>query len=104
MQKCDLVPWNHDVDMSVRALQHSMERRDRIQTEALASVVADRKREIAKAINEPGGANAVNLRLAEQYITEFGQLAKANNTMIIPSDLANIAGIIKAAGSVIKGG
>ena len=40
-----------DVDMSVRALQHSMERRDRIQTEALASAVADRKREIAKALD-----------------------------------------------------
>ena len=70
----------------------------------VADATATGLREIAKAINEPGGANAVNLRLAEQYITEFGQLAKANNTMIIPSDLANIAGIIKAAGSVIKGG
>ena len=40
-----------DVDVSVRALRHSMERRDRIQTEALASAVADRKREIAKALD-----------------------------------------------------
>lgn len=40
-----------DVDVSVRALQHSMERRDRIQTEALASAIADRKRETAKAID-----------------------------------------------------
>ncbi len=70
----------------------------------VAEATAAGLREIAKAINEPGGANAVNLRLAEQYITEFGQLAKANNTMIIPSDLANVAGIIKAAGSVLKGG
>ncbi|MFA4839211.1 MAG: stomatin-like protein [Candidatus Neomarinimicrobiota bacterium] len=59
-------------------------------------------REIALAINEKGGLNAVNLRIAEQYLGEFGKLAKTNNTMIIPSDLANIAGIIKAATSVIK--
>jgi len=59
-------------------------------------------REIALAINEKGGLNAVNLRIAEQYLGEFGKLAKTNNTMIIPSDLANVAGIIKAATSVIK--
>ena len=56
----------------------------------------------SKSINEKGGKDAVNLRIAEQYIGEFGNLAKANNTMIIPSDLADIAGIVKAASSVIK--
>lgn len=70
----------------------------------VAQATAIGLREIALAINEPGGANAVNLRLAEQYITEFGELAKTNNTMIIPSDLANIAAVIKTANSVIKGG
>jgi regulator of protease activity HflC (stomatin/prohibitin superfamily) len=59
-------------------------------------------REIALAINEKGGLNAVNLRIAEQYLGEFGKLAKTNNSMIIPSDLADIAGIVKAATSVIK--
>jgi len=44
----------------------------------------------------------VNLRIAEQYLGEFGKLAKTNNTMIIPSDLANIAGIVKAASSVLS--
>lgn len=59
-------------------------------------------REIALAINEKGGINAVNLRIAEQYLNEFGKLAKVNNSMIIPSDMADIAGMIKAASSVIK--
>ena len=59
-------------------------------------------REIANAINDKGGVNAVNLRIAEQYLNEFGKLAQANNSMIIPADLANIAGVIKAASSVIK--
>ncbi len=68
----------------------------------VAQATAAGLREVGLAINDPGGSSAVNLRLAEQYITEFGQLAKANNTMIIPTDLANIAGVIKAASSVIK--
>lgn len=57
---------------------------------------------IASSINEKGGKDAVNLRIAEQYIEEFGNLAKTNNTMIIPSNLADIAGFIKTAASVIK--
>jgi len=67
----------------------------------IAEATSEGIRAIAKAINEPGGINAVNLRVAEQYLGEFGKLAKANNTMIIPADLADIAGIIKSATSVI---
>jgi regulator of protease activity HflC (stomatin/prohibitin superfamily) len=68
----------------------------------VANATANGIREIAKASNEPGGLNAVNLRLAEQYIGEFGKLAKSGNTMIIPSDLANVAGFIKTASSVVS--
>ncbi len=70
----------------------------------VASATADGIREIAAATKTEGGVNAVNLRLAEQYINEFGKLAKVNNTMIIPSDLAHVAGLIKAANTVIKEG
>ncbi len=59
-------------------------------------------RQVASAINEQGGTQAVNMQLAQQYLNEFGKLAKTNNTMIIPSDLANVAGILKAATTVIK--
>ncbi len=69
----------------------------------VAEATANGIREIAKAINEKGGINAVNLRVAEQYLNEFGKLAKTNNSIIIPTDLADIAGVIKAATSVIKG-
>jgi regulator of protease activity HflC (stomatin/prohibitin superfamily) len=69
----------------------------------VAMATAEGIREIAKAINDKGGKDAVNLRIAEQYINEFGNLAKVGNTMIIPSDLADIAGFVKAASSVIKG-
>ena len=70
--------------------------------EKVAMATALGIREIAKAINERGGHDAVNLRVAEQYITEFGNLAKINNSMIIPTDLADIAGVIKTATSVIQ--
>ena len=68
----------------------------------VAEAQANGLRQVASAINEQGGMNAVNMQLAQQYLTEFGKMAKANNTMIIPSDLANVAGILKAATSVIK--
>jgi regulator of protease activity HflC (stomatin/prohibitin superfamily) len=72
-----------------------------IKTVAVAT--AEGIREIASAINQEGGAKAVNLRIAEQYLGEFGKLAKTNNTMIIPSNLADIAGMIKTVSSVLKG-
>lgn len=68
----------------------------------VAEATAEGIRRIAIAINEPGGKEAVNLRLGEQYITEFGNLAKENNSMIIPTDLSDVAGIIKTAAGVIK--
>jgi len=68
----------------------------------VAEATAEGLRKIAGAINEKGGGDAVNLRIAENYLEQFGNLAKANNTMIIPSDLADIAGVIKTASSVLK--
>ena len=59
-------------------------------------------REIASAIQESGGKDAVNLRIAEQYINEFGKLAKVNNTMIIPSNMADISSLIATATKVIQ--
>lgn len=70
--------------------------------ESVARATANGIREIAAAINEEGGVNAVNLRIAEQYLNEFGKLANQNNTMIIPSNLADISSLITTATSVIK--
>jgi len=70
--------------------------------EAVANATAKGIREIALAINEKGGMNAVNLRVAEQYLGEFGKLAKTNNTLIIPSNLSDISGMIATAMEVIK--
>ena len=57
---------------------------------------------VAEAICGKGGVESVNMQLAQQYLTQFGNLAKTNNTMIIPSDLANVAGVLKACSTVIK--
>jgi regulator of protease activity HflC (stomatin/prohibitin superfamily) len=57
---------------------------------------------VATAISTKGGSEAVNMQLAQQYLNEFGKMAKVNNTMIIPSDLANVAGILKAATTIVK--
>jgi regulator of protease activity HflC (stomatin/prohibitin superfamily) len=70
--------------------------------EAIAMATAKGIREIGTAIEEPGGENAVNLRIAEQYLQEFGKLAQTNNSLIIPSNLSDIAGVIKSASTVMK--
>jgi regulator of protease activity HflC (stomatin/prohibitin superfamily) len=70
--------------------------------EKVAMATALGIREIATAINEEGGINAVNLRVAEQYIQEFGNLAKTNNSLIIPANLGDVAGMIAAAMTVVR--
>src|SRR6476619_2423621 len=57
---------------------------------------------IAEAIAEPGGIGAVNLKVAEQYIEQFGNLARTNNTLILPTNVADVAGVIATALSVVK--
>ncbi len=70
--------------------------------ERVASATARGIREIAAAINEPGGIEAVNLRIAEQYLGEFGKLARTNNTMIIPSNLSDVASMVASVAKVFE--
>jgi regulator of protease activity HflC (stomatin/prohibitin superfamily) len=69
--------------------------------ELLATATAEGIRMIADAIMQPGGKEAVNLRIAEQYVHEFGNLAKTNNTMIIPSNLSDIGGAVASISKVL---
>ncbi len=62
--------------------------------ELIAIATAEGLRRIASAIQEPGGQQAVSLRVAEQYVKEFGNLAKTNNTMIVPAELANVGAAV----------
>ncbi|MCY4154693.1 MAG: paraslipin [Gammaproteobacteria bacterium] len=68
----------------------------------VANATAEGIKNIAEAINEEGGVNAVNLRVAEQYIEEFGKLAKESNTLIIPSTLSDVGAMVGAFMETIK--
>ncbi|HOP00456.1 MAG TPA: stomatin-like protein [Bacteroidales bacterium] len=70
--------------------------------EQVATATANGLKSISIAISEENGLNAVNLRIAEQYLNAFGLLAKTNNTMILPSNLADVAGIVATATSVFN--
>lgn len=70
--------------------------------ELIASATAEGLQKIALAIKEEGGREAMNLRIAEQYVKEFGNLAKTNNTMIIPAELANIGGAVAGLNSILQ--
>ena len=69
-----------------------------VKAEATAKAI----RQIAESIGAPGGMQAVNLRVAEEYIAQFGNLAKTTNTLILPANVADIAGFIATALSVVK--
>ena len=70
---------------------------------ALAEASADAIRRIASAIEAPGGQQAVQLKVAEKAIDAYGELAKANNTMIVPGNMTEVSGLIATAMAVMKG-
>lgn len=69
---------------------------------AIATATAEGIAQVAKAIEVPGGFEAVQLRVAEQYITQFGNLAKASNTLIVPATTTDVAGMLASALKVIE--
>ncbi len=70
---------------------------------AIAEANAEAIRKVGQAIESGGGINAVNLKVAEQYVAAFAGLARAGNTLIVPSNLADLAGLVATAMSVVKG-
>jgi regulator of protease activity HflC (stomatin/prohibitin superfamily) len=73
---------------------------------AVAKATAEGIRSVAQSISAPGGLEAVQLRVAEQYVDRFGQLAKAGNTLVLPANLSDVGSMIALAMNVIqsKGG
>ena len=69
----------------------------------VADATADAIRVVAEAIRTPGGNEAVNLKVAEQYVEAFGKLAKESNTLIMPANVADIGGLVSAGMSIVKG-
>jgi len=69
---------------------------------ALAQASAEALRQVGAAIREPGGEDAVNLKVAEQYVGAFAQLAKTNNSIIVPANLGDMSSLIATAMQVVK--
>jgi hypothetical protein len=57
---------------------------------------------IAKQLQMPGGQEAANLRVAEQYVNEFGKLAKTSNTLVIPGNVADLSGMVTTAMTALQ--
>jgi len=68
----------------------------------VAKATAEGIQKVAESIKSTGGFEAVQLRVAEQYITQFGNIAKTGNTLIIPTNLADVGAIIATAMSTIQ--
>jgi regulator of protease activity HflC (stomatin/prohibitin superfamily) len=70
---------------------------------AVARATAEGLRQVADAIRQPGGMEATQLRVAEQYVHQFGELAQKTNTMIVPANVSDVAGMIATAMKVYQG-
>src|SRR5258705_1547397 len=68
---------------------------------AIASATADGIRKVAETIQMPGGREAVQLRVAEQYINRFGELAQAGNTFVIPANIADLTSMFALATNIL---
>jgi regulator of protease activity HflC (stomatin/prohibitin superfamily) len=69
----------------------------------VAEATAAAIRQVAAAIREPGGADAVQLRVAEKGVEAFAGLARTTNTMIVPAGLGEVSGLIASAMAIVKG-
>jgi regulator of protease activity HflC (stomatin/prohibitin superfamily) len=71
---------------------------------SVATATAEGIRQLAAAIQSPGGQQAVQLRVAEQYIGQFGNLAKEANTLVVPANLTDVASMLALAMNAIRQG
>jgi regulator of protease activity HflC (stomatin/prohibitin superfamily) len=69
---------------------------------AVATATAEGLRQVARAVIDQGGAEAMQLRIAEQYIGEFGKLAKNGNTFVVPANLADLTSMMALATDIAK--
>ncbi len=70
---------------------------------AVATATAEGLRRVANAVVDQGGPEAMQLRIAEQYIGEFGKLAKTGNTFVVPANLGDLTSMMALATDIVKG-
>lgn len=71
---------------------------------AIATATAEGLSRVAKSLNEEGGQSAMQLRVAENYLEQFGNIAKEGNTLVVPANLADISSMISLATNIVKKG
>ena len=71
---------------------------------AVATATAEGLRQVAEAVSAAGGREAMQLRIAEEYVRQFGNLARTSNTLVIPAGVSDIAGMIAMATKVFEHG
>ena len=69
---------------------------------AIAAANAEAIARVARAIELPGGMQAVNLKVAEKYVEAFSGIAKTGNTLIVPSNMADLGTLVAGAMTVVK--
>jgi regulator of protease activity HflC (stomatin/prohibitin superfamily) len=69
---------------------------------AVATATAEGIRKVAETIQQPGGVEATQLRVAEQYVRQFGEIAKAGTTVVLPANVADVASMVALATKVFK--
>jgi regulator of protease activity HflC (stomatin/prohibitin superfamily) len=70
---------------------------------AVATATAEGLRQVSEALRQEGGEAAMRLRVAEQYIEQFGALAKAGNTLVLPANLSDVGSMIALATKLVGG-
>ncbi len=71
---------------------------------AVATATAEGLRRVAEAVDSRGGQSAMRLRIAEQYVEQFGRLGQTGNTFVVPADMGNMASMFTLATAILKGG
>ncbi|AHV92913.1 SPFH domain / Band 7 family protein [Bordetella holmesii ATCC 51541] len=69
---------------------------------AIAEATAKAITQVGDAVRQPGGMEAVNLKVAERYVEAFGEVAKEGNTLILPSNLSDVGGLVASAMTIVK--
>ncbi len=71
---------------------------------AVATATAEGLRQVGGALSDRGGMEAMQLRIGEEYVRQFGKLAKESTTLVIPGELSDLASIVSMATSIIRRG
>jgi regulator of protease activity HflC (stomatin/prohibitin superfamily) len=69
---------------------------------AVATATAEGIRQVASAIGTPGGPDAVRLRVAEQYVTQLGQMVKGSTNLVLPANVADVGAMVSLAMNVFN--